>query len=78
MSKLLKLLVFPVLVSSCGTTIEQPFHNYHEIKDQIIPFISGKTNIHNSAFKVYVIDKIPRNEYGKVKFAVLEEIVGNR
>lgn len=36
MSKLLKLLVFPVLVSSCGTTIQQPFHNYHEIKDRII------------------------------------------
>ena len=46
-----------------------------ELKDQIVPFISEKTNIHNSAFKLYVIDEIPRNEYGKVKFAVLEEIV---
>ena len=47
------------------------------IKDSVTAFISGKTNIHNSAFKVYVIDKIPRNEYGKVKFVVLKEIADN-
>ena len=46
------------------------------IKDEIIPFISGKTNLHNSAFRVYVIDEIPRNDYGKVKFAELEKIAG--
>ncbi len=44
------------------------------LEDGIIPFISGKTNLHNSAFKVFVIDKIPRNEYGKVKFAELERL----
>lgn len=46
-----------------------------ELKDQISSFISGKTNLHNSAFKVFVIDKVPRNDYGKIKFAVLDEIV---
>jgi len=51
------------------------FTTSEELKPQIIPFISEKTNIHNSAFKVFVIDGIPRNEYGKVKFAALEEIV---
>ena len=51
------------------------FTTSEELKDQIVPFISEKTKIHNSAFKVYVIDVIPRNEYGKVKFAALEEIV---
>lgn len=40
-------------------------------KNEIIPYISGKTNLFHSAFKVVVIDKIPRNEYGKVKFAEL-------
>ncbi|HHT25368.1 MAG TPA: AMP-binding protein [Clostridiaceae bacterium] len=45
------------------------------IQDEIVPFISGKTNLHNSAFKVFVIDEIPRNDYGKVKFAKLEKIV---
>ena len=44
------------------------------IKDEIIPFISGKTNLHNSAFRVFVIDEIPRNDYGKVKFTELEII----
>ena len=51
------------------------FTTDEKLKDIIIPFISNKTNIHNSAFKVYVIEKIPRNEYGKVKFAVLDDIV---
>ena len=44
------------------------------LKDEIIPFISGKTNLHNSAFRVFVIDEIPRNDYGKVKFAELQKI----
>ena len=43
-------------------------------KDQIVPFISKKTGLHGSAFSVYVIDEIPRNEYGKVKLAALEKI----
>ena len=46
------------------------------MKDEIIPFISGKTNLHNSAFKVWVIDEIPRNNYGKVQFDILEKITG--
>ncbi|MBQ9664125.1 MAG: AMP-binding protein [Oscillospiraceae bacterium] len=43
------------------------------IKDEIVPFISAKTNIHNSAFHVLWVDRIPRNEYGKVRFAELED-----
>ena len=42
-----------------------------KIEKQIIPYISRKTNIHSSAFKVYVINEIPRNEYGKIKFSEL-------
>ena len=45
------------------------------LKDEVIPFISEKTKLHHSAFRVYVIDEIPRNDYGKVKFAELEKIV---
>lgn len=51
------------------------FMTSKELKDQVVPFISKKTNIHNSAFKVFVIDEIPRNEYGKVKFSALEEMI---
>lgn len=47
------------------------------LKDDIISFISSKTNLHNSAFKVYVIDEIPRNDYGKVRFSELEQLIAN-
>lgn len=50
------------------------FTTSEELKDQIVPYISKKTNIHHSAFKVFLIGKIPRNEYGKVKFAELKEM----
>lgn len=46
------------------------------LEAEIVPFISGKTNLHNSAFRVFVINEIPRNEYGKVKFAELQELAG--
>ena len=46
-----------------------------ERKDEVIPYICGKTGLHNSAFRVAVIDKIPRNEYGKVKYKELETAV---
>ncbi len=45
------------------------------LREDIIPFISGKTNLHRSAFRVAVIDEIPRNEYGKVRFGELEKQV---
>ncbi len=53
------------------------FTNSEQIKEEIVPFISGKTNLHNSAFRVLVIDEIPRNDYGKVKFAELNEFIKN-
>ena len=46
------------------------------IEDEIIPFISKKTKLHNSAFCVYIVDKIPRNEFGKVLFAELNQFTG--
>ena len=45
------------------------------LKAEIIPFISGKTNLHNSAFFVYNIQEIPRNEYGKIRFNELEKMI---
>ena len=50
------------------------FCTTEEIKDQIVPYISSKTNIHSSAFKVVIINKIPRNEYGKVVFSNLKDL----
>ena len=51
------------------------FTTSERLKEEIVPFISGKTNLHNSAFRVLVIDEIPRNDYGKVKFAELNEFI---
>ena len=45
------------------------------LKDDIKQFISQKTKIHISAFRVFIIDEIPRNEYGKVKFIALNKII---
>lgn len=53
------------------------FTTHTGLKDEVVPFISGKTNIHNSAFKVFVIDEIPRNEYGKVRLAELDKMARN-
>lgn len=53
------------------------FTTDEKLKNQIIPFVSRKTNLHSSAFRVFIINEIPRNDYGKVKFTVLEEIVAD-
>lgn len=45
-----------------------------KIESDVVPFISRKTNLHSSAFRVILVDEIPRNDYGKVKFAALEEL----
>ena len=52
------------------------FTTQESLKEEIVPFISDKTGLHRSAFKVFVVDEIPRNDYGKVKFALLEELAG--
>ena len=51
------------------------FTTSETIINQIIPYISVKTRLHNSAFKVLVIDHIPRNNYGKVKYSELNDSV---
>nr|WP_296832346.1 AMP-binding protein [uncultured Marvinbryantia sp.] len=51
------------------------FTTNQEIKKEIIPFICTKTNLHNSAFRVHWVNEIPRNDYGKVKYAEMEKIV---
>lgn len=44
------------------------------LKDEIIPFISRKTNLHNSVFKVITLDRIPRNDFGKIKYGELDAL----
>lgn len=42
-------------------------------EDSILRFVSKKTGINHTAFKVKLIKKIPRNESGKVLYPILEE-----
>jgi acyl-coenzyme A synthetase/AMP-(fatty) acid ligase len=43
-------------------------------KDQIIPFISKKTNLQPASFRVHVIDEFPRSDSGKVAYRMLKEL----
>ena len=45
------------------------------LKDEIVPFISGKTKLHHSAFRVFIVDHIPRNDYGKINYPELEKCI---
>ncbi len=45
-----------------------------KISEEVVPFISKKIAIHSSAFRVYIVNAIPRNESGKVSYAALEKI----
>lgn len=47
------------------------------LKDKIRLFISEKTHLHISSFRVFVVDTIPRNDYGKVKYAELDSLANN-
>ena len=54
------------------------FTTDESLAGEIVPFISAKTNLHNSAFRICVTEEIPRNEYGKVRYSALEEMIRNR
>ncbi len=41
------------------------------VRDEIIPFISKKTNLQRTAFRVNVIPEIPKSDSGKVKYSEL-------
>lgn len=53
------------------------FTTEENLKDEVIPFLSKKTNLHHSALRAIVIREIPRNDYGKVKFAELEQYLND-
>ena len=42
-------------------------------KDSILHFVSKKTGINHTAFKVKLIKEIPRNESGKILYPILED-----
>ena len=48
------------------------FINKQEKIDDVLKFISSKMSLHHSAFKVLHVEKIPRNESGKILYPALE------
>ena len=49
------------------------FATDENVKDAVLPFLTEKLKFHASAFKVYVINAIPRNESGKILYKDLPE-----
>lgn len=45
-----------------------------KFKDKIIPFISRKTNLQPSTFKLHVIEEIPKSDSGKIKYSALKDM----
>ena len=48
------------------------FINKQEKTDDVLKFISSKMSLHHSAFRVLHVEKIPRNESGKILYPALE------
>ena len=44
-----------------------------ELKVRVLAFLSGKTGLHATAFRVIPIERIPRNESGKIQYSSLAE-----
>ena len=89
-SRFLKLLSYRVSLDQCEHLIQEQFNidcactgndQRMEIyitdvtkKQEVLDFISKKTNLFKTLFEVHVIDDIPRNDSGKVLFSRLEGI----
>lgn len=89
MSRFLKLLSYRVSLDQCERLIQEQFNmecactgTDHRMdifitdnskKKEVLDFISEKTNLFKTLFKVFVIDNIPRNDSGKIKYKELRE-----
>ena len=88
MSRFLKLLSYRVSLDQCERLIQEQFNiecactgtdQKMEIyitdeskKKDVIDFISEKTNLFKTLFKAHVIDSIPRNDSGKIRYKELK------
>lgn len=90
LSRFLKLLSYRVSLDQCEQLIQEQFNiecvctgtdqrmdiyiTNVALKRDVVDFISEKTNLFKSLFRVFVIDRIPRNDSGKVKYQELSSI----
>lgn len=87
-SRFLKLLSYRVSLDQCERLIQEQFSiecacagtdqrmeiyiTDETIKKEVLEFICEKTNLFKTLFRVNVIDNIPRNDSGKIKYKELE------
>lgn len=87
MSRFLKLLSYRVSLDQCESLIQQEYGiecactgNDHRMdifitdgskKKEVLDYISNKTSLFKTLFKVYVIDSIPRDASGKIRYKEL-------
>ena len=88
MSRFLKLLSYRVSLDQCERLIQEEFgiecactgtDQRMDIyitdagrKKEVLEFISEKTNLYKTLFKVFVIGSIPRNDSGKIRYKELK------
>lgn len=90
MSRFLKLLSYRVSLDQSERLIQQEFNiecacsgtdqrmNVYitdaERKSDVLDFIAAKTNLYKTLFKVFVVDKIIRNDSGKVRYKEMDDM----
>lgn len=88
--RFLKLLGYRVSLDRCEQLVKQEFEidcvctgsdkkmkifiTNQEMAKNVVSFISGKTKISPILFEVQVVEKIPKNEAGKIRYKELEKI----
>ena len=45
------------------------------LKDEVLLYISEKTGLFKNLFKVFVVEKIPRNDSGKISYKELGKMI---
>ena len=90
MSRFLKLLSYRVSLDQCERLIQQEFGiecacsgtdqcmNVYltdgSKKAEVLDFIAARTKLYRSLFKVIIVDKILRNDSGKIRYRQMDEM----
>jgi acyl-coenzyme A synthetase/AMP-(fatty) acid ligase len=49
------------------------FLTYGQLADKVKRFVASKTGLNTAAFKMHVVDEIPKNDAGKTLYRELEK-----
>jgi len=89
-SRFLKLLSYRVSLDQCERLIQENFGiecacsgtdqcmnifiTDETRKNEVLEFIATKTNLYKSLFKIFVVEKLPRNDSGKIQYKILDTL----